>query len=172
MSLPLLTINGAPVHVLAGLSVQQTYTRAPGGETVLRLGGGAAIKQTNWSRQATTISAAGRMPPALEQVDWSATFTLGCVALKAIRGATTSITLPTARRTDAGPFGFAVLPDGLVAKTTISVTADVATLGAVVGAVAYVVQYYPLMTCYSTGPTQQTDATGTAVGWTLSAEEA
>jgi len=172
MSLPLLTINSQPVHLMAAMRVQQTYGQVGGGETLLRLGDGAGLKQSTWRKRSTTISGAGRMPPALEQIDWQASVTIGCVALVAIRSATTTITLPAARRTDAGPFGFAVLPDGLVVKTAIDVTGNVATLTAVQGAVAYVAHYYPVLTCFSTGPVQRTDATGTAVGWELAAEEA
>ena len=171
MSLPLLTINSQPIHLLASTRLQQSYNRVGGGETVLRLGNGAAVKQNVWRKRTTTISAAGRMPPALEAIDWTASVTIGCVALVAIRSATTTITLPTARRTDVGPFGFAMLPGGSLVKTSIDVTAHVATLGAVAGALAYFAHYYPLLTCYSPGPDQRTDATGTAVGWDLFAEE-
>ena len=171
MSLPLLKINSHPLHFLAGLSIQQSYEAVGGGSSVLRLGTGAAIKQQVWRKNETTISGSGRMPPALNQIDWSAPVTIDCVALQAVQGATTSITLPAARRSDAGPFGFAVLADGKLQKTTISVTGNAATLGAVAGAVAYAVHYYPVMTCVCQGPTQRTDATGTAVSWSLTAEE-
>ena len=169
---PDVTINGLPLPLRIGAEVQQTYEDF-GGYAVLRLGAGAAIAQQSWRKLRTTLSGTGITPPGLAGIDWSAPVTLGCAAGRSIQAAANVITIPSARRTDAPPYGWAVTPSGLLQPTPVTLAGNVATLAPVAGAVAYQVVWYPLLSVYAMeGVRVSYDAAGAVASWELVCEEA
>lgn len=166
---PDLAINGVLLPVPVAGRIDQTY-RPIGGFARLRFADGAALHQESWRRLETTISASGWIPAALAGMDWAAPVTLGCVAPRALQSASPAFTLPTARRADAPPYGFAVVEHRLV-PTTVTVADDEATLAAVTSASAYTVLYYPVLVVLTDGPRERYDASGAVSGFELTGEE-
>lgn len=171
---PDLSINGLlmPLHV--GAQATQEYEDFGGfTATPLRFADGAGLVQEAWRRVRTSIVASGVVPPGLYGIDWSAPVTLGCIAARSIQSASNVITIPVARRTDAAPYGFAITAAGLFKPTPVGLAGNVATLGAVAGAIGYQVLWHPLLTVLApAGPRLSWDAQGAVSGWQLVAEEA
>lgn len=158
-----------PAHVALGFNQRiETF----GGSRRLRLGTGNGIQQTVWRRRRITLSGEGWCPPGLDALNYNGPLTLKCGLPVAVLSTATTVTLPTARRTDAGylPFARAHLPDGWV-ETSVSITNHVATLGAVSGAISYSVWYWPQLSVLADPPSQEFDASGGAVAWELVCEE-
>ena len=154
----------------AGFDIDQRYEPI-GGETILRAGTGRGIKQMTWSKTRITTSGNGWVPDGIQSLDFTAQHTLACIVAETIPAvfSTRQATLPTTRRSDTGhiPFGLAQLADGQTVESAVSVTANVATVTAVSGAVAYQVGYYPSLTCWINRPTKS----GPAHSWEFVAEE-
>lgn len=168
---PDLTINGLRLPLRIGAQIQQSYEDI-GGFALLRLGAGAAVLQQAWRKLRTTLSAQGIAPPGLAAIDWTQPVTLGCIAARSIQSASNVINIPAARRADAPPYGWAVMPDGLLRPTPVAVAGNVATLIPVAGAAGYQVLWYPVMTVYALAGVQASyDAAGAVAGWELIAEE-
>ncbi len=166
-----LIIGGIEVPVMAGLSLRQTYDPI-GGSSVLRMQSGAAVKQTHWRRWRTSIQADGWIPPGLDALDYSQALQLACVATRSIMTAVLVVELPAARRSDAGyaPRAWALVGEGWQ-STAIAMAGDEATITPVADASRYKVDYYPLMTVFTDGPSEDVDASGAAFRWSLTAEE-
>ena len=165
-------LGAVKVPMTAALGLQQQC--APiGGNTVLRLGNGAAVKQTTWRKQRITLTGDGWVPPGLGGLDYDGQLLLKCGLPEAIASTIVTVTLPAARRTDAGylPFARAHLP-GRDVETAVSMAGNVATVTAVTGAQAYTVWYYPQLTVICEPPQTTFDGAGAAVAWELVAEEA
>ncbi len=158
-----------PIH--AALSMQQTI-ESFGGHTVLRLGDGGAVPQTVWRKLRVTISAEGWSPPGLRALNFDAPLTLKCGAPTSIASTSNVITLPTARRTDAGylPFARAHTEAGW-SDTPVAVVSNTATCTVVSGALGYSVWYYPELYVVCEPPAESFDRSGAAVSWELTAEE-
>jgi hypothetical protein len=171
MPAPLFELGAVQVPLAASLGLQQSYEPL-GGYTLLRLMSGAAVKQQHWLKLRTNISADGWIPDALQALDYSASMTLKCVAPRAVVSASNTIVLPAARRSDAAPFGFAVMADGSLRDTPGSLAADTLTLAVVSGAIRYVAHYYPQLTVFAEPPSTRFDVAGASAGWVLTAEEA
>lgn len=164
-------LGGIVVPIHAALDLQQRIEPI-GGSTLLRLGQGAAVKQTTWRKRRVTLSASGWCPPGLDALNWDSPLTLKCGLPESITTATASATLPAARRTDAGyePFARAHLANEW-RDTPCSMAGNIATITAVSGVVAYQVWYWPQMTVYAEPPVNTFDqATGQA-RWELICEE-
>lgn len=169
------TIKIANVTLAFDSAHRLTQTYEPlGGRSLIRLASGAAVLQSAWSgKLRTTIRAAGRYPDALHGVDWNSTIEIECTEPLGIHGATTTITIPAARRTDWAPFAKALV-NGRLVSTTMTISTNTCTLTAVSGATSYAVFYFPKLTCYAVAPPSRSyDARvqGNA-GWELIAEEA
>jgi len=162
--------SGFELPVYAGFDVTQRYEPI-GGETILRACSGRGIKQMTWRKTRIVTSGGGWVPDGIQSLDFSAQYAVGCIVAETIPAvlATRQATLPTTRRTDTGhtPFGLAQLPGGQTVESAVSIVANVATVTAVSGAVAYQVGYYPLLTCWINRPTKS----GPAYAWELVAEE-
>lgn len=169
---PDLMIDGLRLPLPIAGEIEQSYEFF-GGYTMLRLGAGAAVHQEAWRRIRTTLSASGIAPPGLDGIDWSQPHTLGCVAARSIQSASNVITIPAARRTDAPPYGWAITAAGLLIPAAIAVVGNIATLGAVGGAIGYHVAWYPLLTVrVPAGLSVRFDAHGALASWELACEEA
>lgn len=166
-----LTIGGIPISVEQSDAIAQTY-EAIGGRGTLRTMGGGAIRQRNWSRIKTTISVSeARMLPALSALDIDTPLVIQCIAPRSIHSALPAVALPTARRADVAPYGFAVMPSGLMRRTGGTLAGNTLTLDVVPGAVSYVARYWPELTVLVMALTEHQDVRGAVAGWDLTAEE-
>ena len=84
----------ATMTVYEQLQFTQTYETI-GGFTVARMMDGAAVKQTNWQKLKTTISATGGLPPGIADLDYTLPITIMCAVPRAITRPTNSF--PTLR---------------------------------------------------------------------------
>lgn len=154
----------------AGFDINQRYEPL-GGEGILRAVSGRGIKQSTWQKTRITTSGNGWVPDGIQSLDFNAQHALACIVAETVPAvfSTRQATLPTTRRTDTGhiPFGLAQLADGQTVESPASVAANVATVTAVSGAVAYQVGYYPLLTCWINRPTRS----GPEHSWEFVAEE-
>lgn len=165
-------LGGIVVPIHAALDLQQRIEPI-GGSTLLRLGQGAAVKQTTWRKRRVTLSASGWCPPGLDALAWDTALTLKCGLPESITTATASATLPTARRTDAGyePFARAHTAHGWQ-DTPMTLAGNAATITAVTGAIAYQVWYWPQLSVYAEPPAQDFDQASAQASWELVCEEA
>lgn len=149
-----LKIDGVSIPTETIAEFDQTYEDIAG-ETFRRTADGSGILRSGWSGKiSTTISGKGWAPIPLSLAARGSTHLIACAMVDAVDSATTTVTVPAARRTDSGhsPIGFAWVGDHLV-ETPITNIADIdakttndATLTAVAGAVAYRVHYWPELT--------------------------
>lgn len=173
MSVKTLELGAVVVPLWASMQIAQGY-EVLGGANLLRMMSGVARKQTHWQRLATRISGAGNVPAGLDGLDYSAPLTLKCAAARSIASAANVITIPAARRADAGhlPHGFAESAGGVLSPTPVVLAGNVATLTPVAGAARYVVLWYPQLTVFAEPPRADVDVGDARYGWELNAEEA
>ena len=169
-----LKISTLAVDTLAALDINQQYEPL-GGEAIFRTVRGTGLKQSTWHKTRIVTSGRGWMPAGLDALDTTAQHVLACVVPRAVPAvlSTRQATLPVARRSDDGhaPWGVAVLPDGNAVGTSLSLAGDVATLGAVSGAVAYRALYLPQFTVWISRPTDSGERGSTSYQWELTGEE-
>jgi len=120
-----------------------------------RTADGSGVLRSTWSGKiATSIRGKGWAPGAFDAIALDTTHTIKCAAPLPVTSATTTVTIPASRRTDADnqPIGFAEV-GGLLVYTTITNIADInakstndALLAAVSGATGYRVHYTPEFT--------------------------
>lgn len=176
MSLRTLILGGVAVPLHSTLELDQRYTVQQAVDR-RRTANGDLHQRTTWTgKLATTINASGPIPPGLQALDYTGTLLLSCMQHRAITSASNVITLPAARRTDAGslPYARAQVMRGDVPEwvsTGLAIVSNVATLTPVAGATAYQVLYFPEITVYADPPTETRQARGGAFGWQLVAEE-
>jgi hypothetical protein len=172
MSAPDLIIAGVVIPRLEGYNIGQTYEEISP-SSLLRLGDGTGMPQSNdWVKLSTRIRAAGLMPPGLAGVYWRdpAGIVIACKSARSIKSTTHVVTLPTARRLDVAPLGYAIV-NGFPVETTIDIVDGIATLGVLVGATAYRVHYYPLLTVFTKGPVENNDDDRASWDWSLEGEQ-
>lgn len=169
----ILKIGALEIPNRAALDLEQTY-EPMGGETTLRTIDGTGIKQTTWAKTRITITGGGWMPPGLSALDTAGQLVVACIVPRAINcDASRQATLPTGRRSDSGhtPWAWAIMPDGSVLASEVSIVSHVATVAAVTGAVGYQVLYYPQLTCWVNRPTESGSRTEGGWHWSITAEE-
>ena len=165
-------IGGIVVPLHAALDMQQIIEPLSGGSAVLRLGAGAAIKQSTWEKSAIRISASGWCPPGLGTLDYAAPLVLKCGLPQAVTTNTTTAALPPARRSDSGYAPFARAHTGVDwHDTPVSLAGDVATITAVAGALAYQVWYWPQFVVYASPPSTTFDQATAVAVWEMACEE-
>ena len=166
-------LGGVVVPITPALNFQQVLRPIEGGSGIVRMMSGRGVKQTAWSRKAVELSGDGWCPLGLGALDYAAPMTLKCGVPTVARSQSTTIALPTARRTDAGyePFARAHLPSGEEVRTAISITSHIATLTPVAGAISYAVWYWPQLTVLASPPEETFDRATGDTSWTLTAEE-
>ena len=172
-------LGGIRVAIEAALNFSQTYEPL-GGTARLRLMSGAAVQQVWWRRLRTVLTGDGWWPPGLDGLDYDGPLTLLCAQPRTLQAASNVLTLPAARRSDAGytPQGYAVVRGqsaqvggGDLVATPLALAGDVATLDVVAGAVGYQVAYWPALTVVADPPTVSGDVATATHRWTLTAEE-
>lgn len=169
-----LKIGSLEIPTLAALEIEQTFEHL-GPEGIFRTVSGAGLKQETWKRTAINITGSGWLPAGLDTLNRSVPLTLACVTPRKVPAnlITREATLPTTRRSDAGhtPWGLAYLADGSAVRTTLSLAGNVATLGAVSGAVAYEAYYLPQFTVWAGKPVESGSPGDASYRWEISCEE-
>lgn len=168
MSVPLM-LGGIPIVLHAGAP---ELTEEPiGGDSLLRMWDGSAVKMTVWQRMAGTISGQGWMPPGLDGLDYSAPLELRSTQVSTMQGTVLVYTLPSTPRPDLDPWAFALIGDQWRA-TECDTVDGVATVTAVAGATAYQVWWMPVYSVFARRPPKaQSSATATH-SWSIVWEEA
>ncbi len=169
-----LQIGAIIIPMRAGLDLEQSYEPI-GGYTVQRTLNGTGIPQRTWRRTRITISGGGWLPAGLETIDTTVSQAVACIVPRAmVADASRQATLPASRRADSGhtPWAFAILPSGDVVNTPVDLAGNLATADAVAGAVAYHIQYFPLITCWIHPPVESGSRGDASYRWELVAEEA
>lgn len=160
-----------PVYAMTGISQRYEPIRAT---YRARMVDGSAKQRTLWSgKLRTVITGQGLIPAGLSAVDFEASFTLSCVAHRAINAAGPVFTLPAARRTDSGstPYGRAAVGDTWVDAPVDSLVGNTLTLQTVSGATQYQAVYFPEITVFADPPIEEHPEHGPSFGWSLTAEE-
>jgi hypothetical protein len=143
------------------------------GQTFRRTADGSGVLRSGWSGKISTrISGRGWTPSGLDTIALGSTHTIKCAQPRAVSSATTSVTLPVARRSDTGhtPIGFALVGDLLVSTAITGIVSNVATLTSVTGASGYRVHFWPEITAVILA----NECTGTHQAefrWSIEAEE-
>ena len=166
-----MTLGGIEIPLLASLdhNVSDSSARR---ETIHPMGDGSNLKQVYAGTQKKgqfTLDCQGVIPPGLDGLDTTGALVLQLASERSITSSSNVIALPTTRRTDSGyePWGRAIVGNEC-RETSISVVADVATLGVVAGAELYQVLWYPKLTVYTVGDIEKvTDVNGAMVSWRL-----
>lgn len=140
-----------------------------------RLADGTGVLRTAWTgKLRTLISGKGWAASAFAGLAQGVAYTLKCAAPMPVDGASTSITLPAARRSDSGhePVGYAHMPDGRLIETPIiDIVSNLATLTAVTGAVGYRVEYLPQIIVKILRNTCKYAQASNDFAWSIEAEE-
>ena len=169
----ILKIGSVEIPARSSLDIDQTYEPL-GGETILRTLSGAGIKQATWQKTRTVISGGGWIPPGLTHLDYTTQQSVACIVPRAlICNGSRMATLPAARRADTGyePWAWALMPDGSVIASEVTIVSHVATVAAVTDAIGYQVLYYPLLTCWCSRPNESGSRGEATYRWELIAEE-
>lgn len=140
MTLVLPKVNGIELTKAAADGLSQSYTETP--KFVVRTMDGTAKAQQVFRKIETNISGSGYMLTGWEGLDFSSSVTLSCCEARTIGSLSNVITIPSARRSDVSPRGFAIV-DGVRVSTPVNLVGDVATLTVVGGATQYIIGYYP-----------------------------
>lgn len=142
---------------------------------ITRHADGSARKQVAWSGKIKTVlTGSGWIPPGFELLDYDSSMEMSCIAVKGVTSASNIITIPAARRADAGfePYAIAHVDGARVDTDINSLVANVATVEDVNGATHYTVFYYPKITVFASLPQQRHDVINDRYTWTLEAREA
>lgn len=172
MSIALIIVQGTVTVTLEpslSIGLRQDY-RPIEAATLHRMADGTGLKQSRWSKLATTLSGDEVLPVSLEALDYSSPMAIWCVQPRRLSSVSAVIALPAARRTDVPPYGFALVSGRLV-PVDVAVVGDVATLDTVAGASGYALYYHPILTVYAVRPTESGDIRNARYGWELTAEE-
>ncbi len=167
-----LEIGGIVIPAHASHELEQSYEDA-GPASLLRMMDGSAVLQGTWSRIRTTITGSGMLPPGLAMLDRFASHVIKCVAERALDSPSNAITLPAARRTDAGysPYGLAVMADHSVVASAASLVGNVLTITPVSGAIGYRATYWPQFTGILLPWRESVQVRAAQAAWEIAAEE-
>lgn len=164
-----ITLGGVPIVLHAGAPV---LTEEPiGGETLLRMSDGAAVKMTHWQRMAGSISGQGWMPPGLDGLDYSAPLELRSTLVNNMVGAGLVYALTGTPRPDQLPWARALVGDQWL-STACSTVDGVVTVTAMAGAALYQVSWMPIYSVYAARPPKSQDSGTASHSWSIAWEEA
>lgn len=140
-------LGDARVPFEANLGFTQTYEDAKPRKLKYYASGNPRRLKSNVAKKIKTVMSApnGVWPDSFDGLDWDAVLLLKCARERIIDGATNVITIPAARRSDAGyePFGFALVGNRKVPAAITAIAGDQYTLASNPGATRYGVGYYP-----------------------------
>lgn len=134
---------------------------------------GTGVRQGTYSKLKVTITGTGYFPLGLSDLDTFISHTLYCGAPRAITRPVPTFALSTDRRIEQGyePFAMAIMPDGTIRDTSVTMSGNVASCVVIPGASAYRVMYYPVLQVFIEPPKESTDLRGANFGWSLICEE-
>lgn len=170
-------VNTVTLTLYEALQYTQTYENI-GGNSVLRMLDGAAVKQTNWSKLSTTISGSGGLPLGFSELNFDGFLTLKCGAPRAVSSTSNAITLPNELRSDIGYTPTArKRVDGFFVPTLPPVITNpagetLATVPVDATADAYMVLYYPEILVVMNNPSDSFDWGEASSNFNITAEQA
>ena len=167
-----LIIAGIEIPIDASHTINQSY-EALASSSILRMANGAGQKQTIWTgKTRISTNSNSRLPPAILALDYTAAFSLSCVAPLSVYSASTAIILPANNRTDISVSAYAIV-NGRAVRTPIqSWAGSTATVLAVTAAASYMAVYYPTFTVLAqAAPTVVSDARSGLGSWSLIVEQ-
>lgn len=168
MPQPQIMLSGIPLELHSGAPV---LSEEPiGGESAVRLSGGALVSMTHWERMSGSISGSGWMPPGLHGLDYSQPLELRSTKVQSIAGAGLVYTLRGTPRPDVAPWAQALV-SGQWVDTSCSVTDGVATVTAVAGATLYRVCWMPIYSVKAKRPSETQDSGTASHSWSITWEE-
>lgn len=165
-----LIIGGLEIPIRASHDLSQTYKPLKAVART-RMADGTLRQQESWTgKLRTTITARGIMFPGINELNYSQSVTIKCVAERTVLSASNVITVPSNRRADYGVEGRAFIDDQFV-STPVSLVDDEATLTVVAGATQYQAIYWPELICFLDPSDEDRDARKSIYNWSLEAEE-
>lgn len=173
MSRPMLYIGSLQIPWVAGLDMQQSYEPLDAIHNS-RLADGTLDTAVRWSgKMRTRITGSGWIPPGLSTLNRADDYVIKCIAPDSIGSPSNVITLPAARRTDAGadPYGIAIVNGEEVPAPVTGIVGDVATLTVVSGATLYQCWYYPQITARLIELPREYLANDASWPWSIVAEQ-
>lgn len=168
MPQPQIMLGGVPIVLHAG--APELSEEAIGGSSVLRLSGGAGVKQQHWERMAGSVSGSGWIPPGLDGLDYSQPLELRSTQVNAIHGAGPTFTIPGTPRPDVLPWADALVGDQWV-SVSCSVVDGVATVGTAASATLYRVCWMPVYSVFANKPAKTQSSGSASQGWSINWEE-
>lgn len=162
-------LAGIRIPIRANLQFNQTYEPI-GGTHTFRTQNGRAVKQTHFNKLKTTLSGTGWMPAGLDGIDYSEPLILKCAAPRSFSSSTNQISLPSNRRIDKAPIGFALV-DGELLVTQCHIQESMAVLDIKTNAQGYQVLYYPELLVFAEPPVIQSNIHNTDFSWRINCEE-
>ena len=167
-----LEIGSIVVATRAVLEFNQVYADTLAVDFRRTADGTGHIRSTGTGKLTTQISGRGWMPAGLAGIDVTETHVIKCAMPRDYSSATTTVSIPSARRSDAGhtPYAYAVVDGDEVATEITDITDDVATCTAVAGASHYTVYIFPEITAHITRLEHRGQASA-VYSWALDAEE-
>jgi hypothetical protein len=135
---------------------------------------GSARQQINWrGKIKTRLTGAGWIPPGFDLLDYENSLEMSCIAAKSVISQDRVITIPSARRADAGfePCAIASVDGGRVDAAITGTVGNVVIVAPVANAQFYTVFYYPKINVFASLPTQRHDAINDKYSWELEARE-
>lgn len=169
--IPTLIVDGIEIPLHAMLDVTQSLARE-GGDSTIRMEDGSLVPQYSWERWLYRVSARGTLRPGLDKLNRHTAYEILTADWQDVSSTINVITLPSARRADAGhtPRGYAYVPVNGLVPTAVVLIDDVATLAPIVDATYYIAQYLPQFTAL-VDFTRERQRNSGEVSWTLVARE-
>ena len=170
MSLVNLFVGGVEISIFSSLDLEQSYD-PQSARYRQRMGDGSMRQTVAWSgKLRTEITARGPIPIGLSSVDFNHPVVIKCAQPLAIDSQATSISLPTARRTDTAPF-VRVEEAGRWRVIDSTLVGDVISFSSVPNATKYQAVYWPELLVFADEPRQSGDVRGADFGWSLAGDE-
>lgn len=163
-------LGGVPLVLHAG--APEESIDPIGGNSLLRMSDGSAVKQQHWRRSAGVISGSGWMPPGLDGLDYTQPLELRSTKQRNQVGEGPTFTLLETPRPDVEPWAQALIGGRDWVKVPCTFADGVVTVPPVPGATLYQASYMPVFSVFANEP-GGSQSSGTAVhSWSITWEEA
>lgn len=163
-------LGGVPLVLHAG--APEETIEPLGGSAVLRMSGGAGIKQQHWTKSAGTISGSGWMPPGLDGLDYTLPLELCSTKVQNIVGAGPEFHLDGTPRPDVEPWAQALIGGRDWVKVPCTFADGIVTVPPVPGATMYQASYLPVFSVLTDKPSGSQSSATAAHSWSITWEEA
>lgn len=164
-----LIINGIELPIRVGI-VTQSYEPITG-SVKMRMHSGRGVKQTHFTKLATSISGSGWMPNGLAAIDVSQPVDMWCIGPRAVFTTALSLTISGQIRPDDAPWVLAKINDELVEIPSTTVGNLVTTAGHP-DATQYAYYWRPRMTLLLDPISQDLDLSTGTYSCQITGEEA